>query len=352
METTTIRDGVNAVPREASSAVASRAVTVCLIGQPYWAKKLEANLNDFGESRLRAFYFPLKPMRFLQSLRKAITADLIVSVGYRPGARTVRGRVFDAFWGTLRLLNRRGAGLFYWIGTDVLNTTEDLRAGELSRGPFERAKRDYHLADAPWLVEELGKMGITALPKTLTLPPIAGDSAPELPVEFSVLTYIPDFRYRFYGGEAIYEAARRLPDVRFDVVAGLGAWIPEPLPNLIFHGWQSDMQRFYRNTSVLVRIVEHDGIGLTAVEALSLGRHVIYSLPLPHTLLAAWGDSETLIDKLSELFRLHQRGSLHVNAAGRAYVEENFDHHRCMEDLMSYFLEIAAGRQDRKEEKR
>jgi glycosyltransferase involved in cell wall biosynthesis len=194
-------------------------------------------------------------------------------------------------------------------------------------------------------------LGITALSKTLTLPPLAFDSALELPPEFSVLTYIPDFRYRFYAGDCLYEAARRLPEIRFNVVGGLGTWVTEPLPNLVFHGWQSDMHRFHRDATVLVRLVEHDGTGLTAIEGLSLGRHVIYSHPLPHTIPVAWGDSDALVDTLRGLLALHQRGSLPLNVAGRAYIEEHFSYAQCMEDLMSYFLEIAAGRQDRKEER-
>jgi len=340
METTTVRERLT-VDTCALSGVASRPVSICLLGQPYWASKLEECLNQSGGSRLSAFRLPLNSRRFFRNFQKALSADLIVRMGFRPGARTVRGYAFDTLWATLRLLNRRAAGVFYWLGTDVLNTTEDLRAGKLRHRCYAQAKKDYHLADAPWLAEELRNLGITALPKTVTLPRMVEGAAPELPAEFSVLTYIPDGRYRFYGGDCIYQAARRLPGIRFDVVGGVGAWIPEPLPNLKFHGWQRDIERFYRNTTVVMRLVEHDGTGLTAVEGLSFGRHVLYSFPLPHTLAVAWGDTDALVTKLSGMFHLHQRGSLRVNAAGRAYAEEHFDHDRRMEDLISHFLEIA-----------
>jgi hypothetical protein len=348
METTTIRDRVTAHHRDASAAPA-KPVSVCLLGQPYWAGKLEESLNRFGGSRLSAFELPLNSWRCFGNLRKAVTADLIVSMGFRPGARTLRGRAFDAVWAALHLFNRRAARVFYWLGTDVLNTTKDLQAGKLRRRPFAKAQRDHHLADAPWLAEELGAIGISALPRTLTLPPLAFGPTPELPAEFSVLTYIPDFRHRFYAGDCIYQAARRLPEIRFNVVGGLGTWVTEPLPNLVFHGWQSDMQRFHHNATVLVRLVEHDGTGLTAIEGLSAGRHVIYSHPLPHTIPVAWGDSDALVDALRDLFALHQRASLRLNTAGRAYIKEHFDYDQCMEALMSYFLEIAPRRQGRKE---
>jgi glycosyltransferase involved in cell wall biosynthesis len=111
---------------------------------------------------------------------------------------------------------------------------------------------------------------------------------------------------------------------------------------LTFHGWQRDLEPFYRKSSVLVRLVEHDGTGLTAVEALSRGRHVIYSFPLPHTLRVAWGDNDALSRILSGLLNLHKRGLLRLNTAGRSYAEKHYDHERCMEDLIAYFVEIAA----------
>lgn len=337
----------------ASGAAPLNPLTVCLIGQPYWAAKLEESLTAFGGTRLNVFQLPLESWRFFGSLRKALTADIFLSTGFRPGAATMRGFAFDILWTLLRLCNRRAAGVFYWLGTDVLNTTRDFQAGKLRGWCFRRAKKDFHVADAPWLAEELGEMGIKAVSKTLTLPPLISGHPPELPDRFSVLTYIPDFRSRFYGGECIYEAARRLPEIRFDVVGGLGDWVPQHLDNLVFHGWQTDMHRFYCDATVLVRLVEHDGTGLTAIEALSLGRHVIYSLPLPHTIPVACGDGDGLVKTLSSLFRLHQHGVLHLNTAGRTYIEENFDHDRCMEDLISYLL-IAAGdkpgrRKDRNE---
>ena len=338
METTAIRE------RLTTGISGSRGtVSVCLLGQRYWVGKLEENLNQFGSSRLHAFALPLNS-RFFKDWQRALSADLIVRLGFRPGARTLRGRAFDALWSTLHLLNPKAVGVFYWLGTDVLNTTEDLSAGKLRQRCYAKAKKDYHLADATWLAEELQKIGIEALPKTVTLPQLAAGDTPDLPAAFSVLTYIPDGRYRFYGGDCLYEAARNLPDIRFDVLGGLGAWVSKPLANLVFHGWQSDMSSFYRKATVVVRLVQHDGTGLTAVEGLSLGRHVIYSHPLPYTLRVAWEDSGALIATLNGLLDLHKQGLLRLNTAGRAYAEENFNHQGRMEDLISYFLEIAANR--------
>lgn len=347
METTTIRERV-AQERHAFRAAPSKPLSICLLGQPYWVKELQDSLNASSRARVSAFRLRLGSRHALADLRKVLSADVLVRMGFRPGARTVRGRAFDTLWAVLRLLNLRAAAVFYWLGTDVFNTIEDFNSGKLRRRCYNRSKQDDHLADAPWLAKELAQIGITAFPITVTLPSLSDGEPSNLPTEFSVLTYIPDARYQFYGGECIYRAAQQLPNIRFDVVGGLGAWVPEALPNLVFQGWQNDMKPFYRRATVLVRLVQHDGTGLTAVEALSLERHVIYSHPLPYTLRVAWGDSDALIEALTGLLNLHNQCLLRPNAAGRAYVEEHFNHHARMEDLISYFLEITANRRNRR----
>jgi hypothetical protein len=243
------------------------------------------------------------------------------------------------------MLNPGAVRVFYWLGTDVLNTTLDFRAGTLRKPSYAQARRDHHLADATWLAEELGEVGIKALPKTITIPELMVDETPHLPSQFSVLSYVPDTRHSFYGGDCIYEAARRLPDIRFDVVGGSGVWVSKPLPNLVFHGWQKDMKNFHRNATVLVRLVKHDGTGLTALEALSFGRHVIYSHPLPYSIRVGWGDTDALVEKVSELFALHRLGLLRPNMSGSAYVQKRFNHQACTEDLISYLLELSASQQ-------
>ncbi len=295
---------------------------------------------------MRAFVLPLN-RRGALCLKQVRSADIFLRVGFRPGAPTWRGRVFDAVWSMLRMLNPEAVRVFYWLGTDVLNTTQDFKAGRLRRRPYARATKDHHLADATWLVEELTEVGIKALPKTITIPELLVGDTPHLPSRFSVLSYIPDRRHSFYGGNCIYEAARRLPDIRFDIVGGSGAWVSKPLPNLVFHGWQQDMKVFHRNATVLVRLVQHDGTGLTALEALSFGRHVIYSHPLPHSIRVAWGDTDALVAKVSELFALHQLGLLRPNTSGSAYVQKNFNHQACTQDLISYLLQLSEGQRAR-----
>jgi hypothetical protein len=223
----------------------------------------------------------------------------------------------------------------YWIGTDVLNTTRDFAAGKLRRAFFESLVEDLHIADAPWLVDELVATGVRAT--FIHLPGSSACASEVVPLgpTFRVLTYIPEARYRFYGGEAIFQAALRLPFIEFDVVAGQGQWTSAPLANLHFHGWQSNMERFYRDACVVLRLVEHDSIGSTVQEGLLFARHILYSYPLPHTTHIAFGDVEQLVEALRNLFHLHETGRLEPNVSGWAYAAHEFDEARDARALVS-----------------
>jgi hypothetical protein len=232
-------------------------IRVALLGQPFWCRRLVELFRKRGEDLSPVFV----PLGLPSLLKAARSADVFMRVGYRPGGATWRARAFDAAWAGLRALNPKALGVHYWIGTDVLNTLEDQRAGRLRPGPMARAKGDLHWADAPWLVDELATVGLSA--RSIPLPvPLKDVTPPErLPAPFTALTYIPDPRWEFYDGPSILEAATRLPQVRFEVIGGTGTRVERPLPNLSFHGWQEDVRPFLARAAVAIRLVRHDGMG-------------------------------------------------------------------------------------------
>ena len=299
---------------------------VFVIGHKFWARRLQQVLAEYGGSclRVRCRQVPGGAGQ-IGDCAHLFGTDVFFRVGMRPGSRTIRGRAFDAFWHTLRLAVPRAAVVYYWIGTDVLKTLETVKRGGLSKSAMRDVRRSLHVADAQWLADELRILGIEALvqrlPGALTRP----DKLQPLPETFRVLTYIPDARHEFYGGAQIYEAARALPSIPFDVVGGTGSWIARALPNLVFHGWQGDLAAFYRNSSVVARLVKHDGLGATAVEGLLFGRHVLYTYPLPYTISVAFGDTGRLIEILRSLRDQFQRGSLGPNTAGHEWATKAFD---------------------------
>ena len=249
------------------------------------------------------------------------------------------GIAFEAFFSLLRRRNRQAATVYYWIGTDVLNAVRDVRQGRVRSRFFESARQDIHIADAPWLVEELASIGVQAERLSYPAPILKADAPPALPDRFSVLSYVPDRRFRFYGGPAILEAARSFPRIPFHIVGGTGKWAKDGPANLQFHGWQKDMRPFYRNASVVVRLVRHDAVGTTAQEALCFARHLIYSYPLPHSLPVAVDDGLALRRRIGQLFEEHQAGVLAPNLAGWQYGVSEFDEQRYSQELLTYLAQ-------------
>jgi hypothetical protein len=245
-------------------------------------------------------------------------------VGYRIGGTTPRGRFFDGYWSLLRRVLPNAIACHYWIGTDVLNTLLEARAGTLHWSPLSDSRDDLHLAASPWLVAELGEVGLRATVAHVL--PIAAPSGepPPMPAEFSVLSYVPGDRFEFYGGPLILEAARRLPDVRFDIV-GRGEPVASAPTNVHWHGWVDDMAERYAQTSVVVRIPQHDAYGNTAIEGLLNARHVIHSYDVPFVRQLRPQTVDGLVELLEEFRAAHTEGRLGPNLAGRAWALAEFD---------------------------
>ena len=296
-------------------------------------------MNSLPDGRCRAVFIEAKAGLKPRTLTAVRNADVFMRVGFRPGARTPRGIAFDLLWSIYRSLNRRALAVHFWIGTDVLNTLNDVRSGKIVGPIFRHAIGDVHFAIAHWLIAELKQVGIESqyvLFEKLPEDVVAIEPPTVLPQPFTVLTYIPDSRPEFYGAASIYECAGTLPEIRFEVVGGTGRWVQVPLPNLHFFGWQN-MAEYLKRASVLVRMVKHDALGGTVQQALAAARHVIYCYPVPHTSLVRFGDTATLIATISALHVTANSCGLTPNLAGRQYALAEFDvapHYRKMLEIL------------------
>jgi hypothetical protein len=304
-------------------------IQIVILGQPYWSMRF-ATILEQCPGKVVARFLSMRDLFTREGIRSVLDADLFLRMGYRPGAPTWRGRLFDALWSALGILNPRAKAAHYWIGTDVLNTCEDFHAGRLRQGPMRRAAADLHWADAPWLVEELREVGLNSSYIALPVPLEDVKVPTHLPSPFTVLTYIPDNRAEFYDGPSLLQAAKALPEVAFEVIGGTGTWLEEPLPNLTFHGWQMDVRPFLARASVVVRLVRHDGMGGTVREALQAGRHVVYSQPMPCVTYVPFQDPQALTEALRGFQERFLAGTLRPNAEGHAYVQKTFDLATCL----------------------
>lgn len=303
----------------------SQPLRLCIFGQPFWGNRLKETIEKYiGPDVYVSTLFP-QSFPNVSQWQDAACADVLLRVGYRPGARTLFGRVFESFWATFRRFNPNARVAYYWIGTDVLNALKDYRSKMGPTGCFIKSKNDIHLVDAPWLVTELAEIDIQAEQIHFPSPILKSEFILPTPETFSVLTYIPDRRYRFYDGESIYEAALRLPHITFNVVAGKGSWVKAPLSNLHFLGWRNDMDKLYADTALVVRLVHHDALGCMVQEGLCFSKQVIYSYKYPHCAHVAWNDAEALIENIEKFELLHSKKQLNPNVEGWKYGIEVFD---------------------------
>ena len=290
-----------------------------VVGFDYHARYLARVLNAHSQ-RWHVEAFPGTRAGIAAALWALRRADVLISFG-GPGPSVALAEVAQA---------RAIPVLVVWAGSDVLMAAQD---------PFELAVTKRHgydnVAVAPWLVEELHTLGISA--KTLSVGAVdAVDSLAPLPKVFRVLTYLPEPRRTFYGAERVYDIARRMPDLQF-VVLGPGGVNAAAPPNVTFTGHVDDVPARIDASTVLLRLTEHDGMSVLVLETLARGRHVIWTHEYPGVRVAETTDRA--YEALLELRETHARGRLALNTVGRDFVAERFS----ADDVATRFIDHLDG---------
>lgn len=318
--------------------------SIVLTGVGHWCSELAAGLCQFASLKVGVASFDRASRAFdLSAWRSLVRADVVVVVGFRPGARTVRGIAFDWLFSLVQMSGPRKRIVRYWIGTDAERTARDSHAGRL--GPrFRRGVRDAdHFAGSAQIADVLKGLGICAeavdfpwrgMPESVTPPP--------MPARFTVLSYVPDPRFELYGGPQLLTAARALPEVSFMIVGGEGAWAGDVPDNVRFLGWQKEMASCFAAASCVVRIVEHDSIGATVIEGLAYGRTAVYSLPLEHTIHVPFGDVPRLVQVLGGLEAAYGPEP-QPDLVASAWAFEHFDPVRLYGELAERLVERVSG---------
>ncbi len=279
--------------------------SILILGLPYFGRLLARDLSGLGWN---ARYMD-HPGRDAGGWAKVASAATRAAIVYLIGSRIDRGSPQDNL-----LRFRRKPVVIHWVGTDVQFAIEEHRRNNVSVRIAERA---IHWCDAPWLVDELRTAGVRS--QFVPLPiPIDEGPPPALPGRFSVLLYYPvdDEDRRLFDAGTLLRLPAAFPEVHFTLVPSPPETLPGPLPpNLDARPWVEDMDALYRETTVLVRLTWHDGQSFMAAEALSRGRYVIWTQPMPGAIQAA--GFEQVSAALRRLVERHRAGNLPLNAEGR-----------------------------------
>lgn len=273
-------------------------------GFPYYAKFLAELMNECSEHWHMRAYGSAR-WQTLSAIFAMKHADVLICFG---------GPAPDA--GLLAAARKHNVQVVVvWAGSDVIRAQsdpQDLQA--------VKSEGFHHISDGSWLVDELAVLGLHAEyePLTAVRP---GEPVKPLPKQFRVLTYLPEPRRDFYGAPLVYEIARRLPDVPF-VVVGNGQRAGEAPPNVEFRGYVSNMQDLIDDSTVLLRLPQHDGKSMLVLEVLARARHVVWNYDFPYVHTA---DSlESALEHVQKLRDAHLSGELQLNVEAREYVLERF----------------------------
>lgn len=298
---------------------------VAIIGLPSFGRRVAAELRQGGLSARFVERPGRSPRAAARMLREFARADLVYGIGLS----AARNSPAD-------LLARTGKPLLmHWVGTDVVHAQDAEREGRLSRRVIAHAT---HWADAPWLAEELAPLGVEATEQLLPLPVHLGEPLP-LPAAFQVLIYLPPAAHAAYDVTATFAVAEALPGIPFTLIGGFQ---PDATPpNVQNLGLVDDMPSVYANSTVFLRLVHHDGMSHTVLEALSLGRHALWSYPFPGVLQVTGADAA--VQAISDLRAQHEAGTLAWNEVGATNVRQRYQHgavlasaHRRIRELLDH----------------
>jgi hypothetical protein len=193
-----------------------------------------------------------------------------------------------------------------------------------------------HGTTAPRLRDAVAPLGIVPEQLLLPIPFVMGEPLPAPPV-FRVLLYLPERGHPAYDAESTLAVVRALPGVPFTVVGG---WEPpEPLANLEVKGRVDDMAAMYGDHAVFLRLMHHDGMSGSVLEALSMGRHVVWSYPHPGVLHVHSADEA--ISTNESLRARHEAGNLRENMEGARFVHEHYATERLIGQVMQRLQALA-----------
>jgi hypothetical protein len=231
--------------------------------------------------------------------------------------------------------------VIHWVGTDVLEVSEAIKAEGVSRAVL---KTSIHWAEVPWTARELNLVGIPTevvpLTSTLTTARIA-----PLPKKLTVLTYFPDARYEFYSASYILRLAKEMPDIQIFCVGSEEMAFHTtsgPLPsNIKLLGRVDSLEKTYDESTILIRMTKHDGLSFMVLEALAHGRYVIWSYLLdgaPGLFVAS--DYEAMYEHMQVLYNKHLQNNLSTNDDGAEFVLSRYNPAQVAEEIRRRFQRI------------
>lgn len=294
-------------------------MNIAVIGNSYFGNILTEQLRKTDKKNTYQFYnTDTKKIDQIRFIFNIFRIDVVYSVS----ASISGGGALNL----ATLFNKRIVQHF--IGSDVLTAEQDFKKSNISDNLI---KSSSFLCEVEWIKDELKNISIDA-----TVVPIMAYKQEKKPKDFenlSVLTYMSKGKEEFYGVQDYIALAKNFPKIPFKI-AGIDSY--ENLPhNVKCLGW-IDMIEELQNTTVFIRNAEHDGLGFSVIEALSLGRIVLYNYKFPH--VQSFSNRENLIAEFKKIKKTFDKGELELNFKAIEFVKQEFDEQKVISNLKEVLL--------------
>jgi len=201
-----------------------------------------------------------------------------------------------------------------WVGTDVFNAIPRIKQNVFNKHYINNT---VHVSASRWLQDELQKVHIKSkyIPNLIIENFIQSFSTKT----FSVLTRIAKNKEEFYGINTIKKLALDYPHIEFKL-AGIDSYFDLP-DNVKCLGW-IDVKEELKKSTIFLRFMQHDGESHAVIEALSLGKNVIYNYPFPFCQYVKTYDD--VKEKLNKLILLHSKQDLEINYNAIDFVKKYY----------------------------
>jgi hypothetical protein len=311
---------------------------ILVIGLAYFSKKISDELNKFDKKNK---YLSIDVNKNLISRLLFILMLPFSKVVYSIGGSICPRKIFSF------ALNMKKKVIMHWVGSDVLHAEKDL----LENKTDERMIKEVtHFCEAEWIKKELRELRIdSSIVQFATVQFAAIQSATiqfaasgnndsvndSLPDKFSILTYIPENKEEFYGINKIIKLAGDFPCIQIKI-AGISKY-PADLPsNIALLGYVIDMNEEYKKSVLYLRLIEHDGLSFSVLEALSNGRYVGYSEKVPGCFFI--NNYHQLKKTVSSLKLKFDKNKLKMNSEGLKYIRKKFIREKILSKLISEII--------------
>jgi len=299
---------------------------IAITGIELFAKRLVQDLNLYIQTKKLPFIIFYIPPSINLNTIFLLKADIIHFIG---------GNIFLSkgwkFLGLKLLVSFNKKVVIHWVGSDVL------RLNKINRN----IKNITHLCEVNWIQNELKIKGIEAKEIPMLGVNIDRTSLQDFKFkEFSILTYMGKNRESFYGLEEFIHLAEYFPYIKIKVIGtDCKNCNRKKIPkNLQFLGWVTNVKILMKSSPVYVRFVKHDGLSISVLEALSLGRHVCYNFPLKGTYYTP--TLQSLKVKIEELYIKFIQKRLMLNLEGIKVVEKYYSKPQVYNRIIEFYKDL------------